>query len=193
MPLAMPITSTANLSRRLRGDDWEIVGHGRSVARRAVRLARQLGLEPEDQMRLRLAALVHDIGKLAIPESILAKPGSLDQQEWAQVRCHPATGARMLEADGFDEIAGWIRAHHERPDGLGYPDGLRGEEIPIQARILAVADAYDAMLSDRPYSPAMDPAEAREELRRGAGAQFDAVVVAAFLACEGERALASVA
>ena len=169
--------------------NWEIVGHGRGVAAHATRLGRELGFAATALASLRLAALLHDVGKLVVPDRILAKPGALDPEEWAQVRCHPSVGARMLEAEGFEEVAGWVRAHHERPDGLGYPDGLSGDEIPIQARILAVADAYDAMVTERPYSPAMSSEEAREELRRGAGTQFDAEVVSAFLVEAPEFAL----
>lgn len=166
---------------QLCADNWQFVSHGRVVAGHAVRLGRELGFGPAAVANLRLAALLHDIGKLAVPEHILGKPGQLDPAEWAQVRCHPAVGARRLEADGCEEIAPWVRAHHERPDGLGYPDGLRGEEIPIEARILSVADAYDAMIADRPYSAAMSPHDAREELHRGAGTQFDPDLVSAFL------------
>jgi len=174
----------------LQGGNCEIVGHGRGVAAHATRLGRKLGFSPRALASLRLAALLHDVGKLAVPDRILGKPGALDPAEWAQVRCHPAVGARLLEAEGFAEIAGWVRSHHERPDGLGYPDGLCGEEIPIEARILAVADAYDAMVTERPYSPAMSTEEAREELRRGAGTQFDAEVVSAFLVETSELMLA---
>ena len=177
---------------QLHADNLEIVGHGRSVAGHAARIGRELGYRPAALAGLRLAALLHDIGKLAVPERILAKPGELDPMEWAQVRCHPAVGARMLRADGYEEIATWVRAHHERPDGLGYPDRLRREEIPYEALILSVADAYDAMVADRPYSAAMSADDAREELRRGAGTQFDAEVVSAFLVETRELVLAGV-
>ena len=174
----------------MHADNWEIVGHGRGVAAHATRIGRELGFGPAALASLRLAALLHDVGKLAVSDRILRKPGALDPEEWAQIRCHPSVGARMLEAEGFEEIAGWVRAHHERPDGAGYPHGLRGDEIPIQARILAVADAYDAMVTDRPYSPALSREEAHEELRRGSGTQFDSEVVSAFLVETPEFALA---
>jgi HD-GYP domain-containing protein (c-di-GMP phosphodiesterase class II) len=137
--------------------------------------------------RLHAAGVLHDLGKLGIADAILHKPGPLDDAEWREMRRHPEIGARILEHAGLRDIAGWVRAHHERLDGRGYPGALLADDIPLEARVLAVADAYEAMIADRPYRSAMPAAEAVEELRRCAGSQFDPEVVDAFL-----RALAPV-
>ncbi|MEK7247622.1 MAG: diguanylate cyclase, partial [Chloroflexota bacterium] len=145
-------------------------------------LARTLGLSDTDATAVRLAALTHDVGVLATPDEVLQKPGPLTEAEMALVKRHPVDGANMLThttAAGLAEAA--VRHHHERFDGSGYPDGLSAETIPIAARIVAVVDAYVAMTSDRPYRVAMQPEAARDELRRGRGAQFDPRVVDAFL------------
>ena len=129
---------------------------------------------------MRAAGVLHDIGKLGISDAILHKPGQLDADEWAEMQRHPELGARILEHANLRDITGWVLHHHERIDGRGYPHGLAGEAIPVEARILAVADAYEAMTADRPYRAALPLAAARDELRRGAGTQFDRDVVAAF-------------
>jgi HD-GYP domain-containing protein (c-di-GMP phosphodiesterase class II) len=128
---------------------------------------------------VRAAGILHDIGKLGIADAILHKPGRLDDQEWAEIERHPELGSRILEHANLRDIAAWVLHHHERVDGTGYPRALAGDEIPLEARILAVADAYEAMTSDRPYRAALPLAVAREELRRGAGRQFDGEVVSA--------------
>jgi HD-GYP domain-containing protein (c-di-GMP phosphodiesterase class II) len=125
--------------------------------------------------------MLHDIGKVGIPDSILDKPGPLTDEEWAEMRKHPEIGARIVRNASLDEIGIWILAHHERPDGNGYPLGLSGGQIPIEARILAVADAFEAMTAQRAYKQAMSEPEAREELRHHAGSQFDPEIVDAFL------------
>jgi HD-GYP domain-containing protein (c-di-GMP phosphodiesterase class II) len=125
--------------------------------------------------RLRLAAMLHDIGKVAIPEAILRKPARLTADEMAIVRTHAEAGAEITaRIEGLEGIAAWIRHSHEHVDGSGYPAGLRGEDIPLESRMLLVADAFDAMTSDRAYRPAMPAADALAELRRCAGRQFDA-------------------
>jgi HD-GYP domain-containing protein (c-di-GMP phosphodiesterase class II) len=131
--------------------------------------------------RLRAAGVLHDIGKLGIPDAVLHKAGPLDDEELTEIRRHPELGASILEHANLRDIATWVLAHHERVDGHGYPSGLRGEEIPLEARVLAVADAYEAMTADRPYRSALPRGEALDELRRGAGEQFDGAVVRAFL------------
>jgi len=158
--------------------------HSQTVAALCEQLANRLGLGCERVARLRLAGLLHDIGKIGVADSILRKPGALDDGEWAEMRKHPELGARILEGAGLDDIARWVLAHHERPDGTGYPLGLAGGEIPLEARILAIADAYEAMTCDRPYRAGMSPRAAAEELHRHAGTQFDAELVALFA---GER------
>jgi HD-GYP domain-containing protein (c-di-GMP phosphodiesterase class II) len=133
--------------------------------------------------------MLHDIGKLAIPEPILAKPGPLDDDEWVFIRNHPLIGERIVRAaTSLAPASELIRWTHERYDGTGYPDGLRGDEIPIGSRIIAVCDAFDAMLSERPYSPARSVAAALEELQRHAGTQFDPTAVSAFCDLIARRA-----
>jgi putative nucleotidyltransferase with HDIG domain len=156
--------------------------HSLTVGRYAEMTATELGLPAERVDRIRLAGLLHDIGKLGVPDHVLRKPGKLDDAEWAEIRKHPELGARILAGANLDDIAGWVIAHHERPDGRGYPFGLPAEQIPFEARILAVADAYEAMTADRVYRAGLGHETAMGELRSCAGAQFDAEVVEAFLA-----------
>jgi len=155
--------------------------HSSRVASYCGEIARRMGLSVAHAERLRIAGVLHDVGKAALPDSILQKPGALDESEWAQMRRHPELGARLVADPDLADVRTWVLAHHERPDGRGYPFGLAGPDIPLEARVLAVADAYEAMTSDRVYRPALDTARAREELRRGAGSQFDPGVVRAFL------------
>jgi len=130
---------------------------------------------------VRLAGLLHDVGKSGVSDAVVSKPAVLTEEEWVEMRYHPEIGAALLNDAGLEDVRQWILCHHERPDGTGYPRGLRGGEIPLGARILAVADAYEAMTNDRPYRRSIGRWRAREELRRGAGTQFDEVVVEAFL------------
>jgi HD-GYP domain-containing protein (c-di-GMP phosphodiesterase class II) len=122
------------------------------------------------------------IGKLGVADAVLKKPGPLTDEEWVEMRRHPELGARILDHANLRDISGWVLAHHERIDGRGYPHGLAGDEIPLEARILAVADAYEAMTADRAYRAALGHDAAQEELRAGSGTQFDPAVVEAFLA-----------
>ena len=129
------------------------------------------------------AALLHDVGKVAIPDAILAKPGALDKLEWALMHEHTLIGERILSASpALRPVAPVVRASHERFDGRGYPDGISGERIPLAARVIAVCDAFDAMVSERPYSPPIPLEDALDELSRCAGTQFDPAVVRAFCA-----------
>ena len=155
--------------------------HCQRVGRYAELIARELGLPPAAVERVRIAGILHDVGRVGVPDSLLAKEGPLSEEEWTWVRAHPATGARMLETTEFADIGAWILAHHERPDGAGYPDGRGAGEVPLEAAILAAADAYEAMTACRSYRAPLDPQAAFEELRRGAGRQFDARVVDALL------------
>jgi diguanylate cyclase (GGDEF)-like protein len=159
--------------------------HSKGVGRFAALIARELGLPSEVAERVRLAGTLHDIGKVGVPDAILRKPGPLSAGEWSLIRKHPEIGARMLDGPGLDDLREWVLAHQERPDGKGYPRGLVGEQIPLEARILAVADAYEAMTSDRAYRPALAAVEARRELLENAGTQFDATVVEAFVGLLG--------
>ena len=133
--------------------------------------------------RCRLAGWLHDVGKLAVPEHVLNKPGPLDDAEWAIMRTHPGVGADIVtRIPALRQVAPAVRHHHERYSGGGYPDDLSGQAIPIEARIVAAADAYAAMTAARPYSPARTPHEAAAELRRCVGSHFDPAVVEALLA-----------
>jgi putative nucleotidyltransferase with HDIG domain len=161
--------------------DRTLHGHGESVQELASCIARRLGLSATDADAVRLGALLHDVGKLAIPDRILEKPGPLDPLEWEFMRSHTLIGQRILEgAPALRDVAALVRASHEHFDGNGYPDGLRGEDIPAGARIIAVCDAFDAMTRSRPHRPAMSAEAALAELDRCAGSQFDPAVVHAF-------------
>lgn len=155
--------------------------HSETVGRYAEMMARELGLPERRVSRIRLAGILHDIGKAGVPNSILHKPGPLTEEEYALVKRHPELGAQMLEHISLSDVREWVGAHHERPDGLGYPRGLSGSAIALEARIVAVADAYEAMTSDRPYRDSIGYEAAIAELRRCAGTQFDAVVVDALI------------
>jgi putative nucleotidyltransferase with HDIG domain len=155
--------------------------HSGAVGEYAEQMARELGLPEQRTERVRLAGILHDIGKIGVSDAILRKPGPLNEAEWREIRRHPEFGARILGTRELVDIREWVLASHERPDGKGYPRGLRGEEIPLEARILAVADAYEAMIADRVYRPAIGERAAREELRSCAGTQFDSEVVETLL------------
>jgi HD-GYP domain-containing protein (c-di-GMP phosphodiesterase class II) len=155
--------------------------HSNAVARYAAAIARELGLPADSIERVSFGGMVHDVGKIGVPESVLRKPGWLSAEDWHEVRRHPELGARILAGARLEDVSEWVLAHHERPDGTGYPAGLAGSEIPVEARILAVADAYEAMTSHRVYRAALAPEQARAELVDGSGTQFDARVVDAFL------------
>ena len=175
------LAALINIAEALDVRDSGSATHCQRVGRFAELTARELGLPPESVERVRLAGILHDVGRVALPDSVMAKPGPLTDEEWAWVRAHPAVGARMVETTEYDDIRKWILSHHERPDGHGYPEGRAAEDVPLEAAIIAVADAYEAMTSDRPYRSALAPEEAAEELRREAGQQFHADVVEALL------------
>jgi putative nucleotidyltransferase with HDIG domain len=155
--------------------------HCRRVARLAELTARELGLEPDAVERVRLAGLLHDVGRVALPDALIRKRGPLTDDEWVLMRSHPEIGARMVATTRHDDISSWILLHHERPDGRGYPEGRQGANVPLEAAIVGVADAYEAMTSDRPHRPALDADAAASELRDQAGSQFPAAVVEALL------------
>ncbi len=157
------------------------VEHSSRVAEYSAGLAQEFGWSGERLEQLRIAAMLHDVGKVPVPDRILQKPGPLTDEEFEEVKKHPAVGAEMVaRVDGVERIGPWIRHSHENFDGSGYPDGLSGEQIPLASRILLVADAFDAMTSDRPYRIALSMEAAVDQLRRNAGRQFDPRCVEAF-------------
>ena len=172
--------AAASLAKAVDARDAYTGSHSERVADLAARIATRLGVDREQVELTRLAGSLHDLGKLAIPEEILRKPGPLSEAERLVLERHPHIGFRMLETLGVDPVADWVLHHHERWDGSGYPDGVGGEEIPLGARIIFVADAYDAMTSDRVYRGRLSDDEAIAELARCSGTQFDPEVVAAF-------------
>jgi diguanylate cyclase (GGDEF)-like protein len=172
--------AAASLAKAVDARDTYTGSHSERVSELAARVATRLGLEPEQVELTRLAGSLHDLGKLAIPEEILRKPGALTDSERLVLERHPQIGFRMLDSLGVDPVADLVLHHHERWDGAGYPDGLRGEEIPLGARIIFVTDAFDAMTSDRIYRQKRSADAALAELERCAGTQFDPAIVVAF-------------
>jgi len=152
-------------------------GHSRRVAAFSAAIATELGLSPRTVERIQTAALLHDIGKISTPAAIIDKPGSLDIDEYIEIKRHPEAGARMVAPLGDPELAAIVRHHHERFDGCGYPAALQGFEIPLGARIVAVADTLDALVSPRPYRLPTSKRRALELLREAAGGQLDPTVV----------------
>ena len=178
------------LAAALEAKDAYTASHSHSIAEHAVAVGAHLGLDAEALRTVRYAAVFHDIGKIAVPEAILHKRGPLTPEEWAEIERHPVAGAQILAPVEF--LAGvrvMVRHEHERWDGTGYPDRLKGEEIPLGSRIVLACDAYDAMTTDRPYRPAMTVEAARAELVRGAGSQFDPRVVDALIAVLDQAAV----
>ncbi len=148
----------------------------------ALAVAKSLGLGPDEIAAVNLGTLFHDIGKIGIPEHILVKPSALTEEEWAEMKTHPVIGANLIgEVPNLERIRPIVLAHHEHYDGSGYPNGLKGDEIPLAAQIISVADTYEAMTSTRPYRAALGHAEAVAELRRVAGTQLNPIVVEAFI------------
>jgi response regulator RpfG family c-di-GMP phosphodiesterase len=175
------------LVQALETRDFETHGHSERVVTFSLRLGYELGLEKEALRDLELGALLHDIGKIGVPDAVLRKPAKLNEEEWAKMKLHPQHGQKILRNIPFLEGAARIVAqHHERWDGEGYPFGLRGEDIDIGARIFAVVDAFDAMVSDRVYRKGCLYQDALEELERYAGTQFDPMIVEAFKAIPKE-------
>ncbi|HTA11844.1 MAG TPA: HD domain-containing phosphohydrolase [Solirubrobacteraceae bacterium] len=176
-------TALAVLTSTVEAKDDYTACHGEDVAVLAERTALRMSLGSGQARDVRYAAMLHDIGKVAVPSEILLKPGPLTDEEWVVMRSHAAIGGDLVaRIDAFAHLAPAVRASHERWDGAGYPDGLAGERIPLAARIIATCDTYDAIVTDRPYRAAGTPAQACAELRRVAGSQLDATVVEAVVA-----------
>ena len=165
------------LVRRLQEDDPGLAAHGDRVAGFAHFIGTRLELSPERLRRLHVACTLHDIGKVDVDQKVLWKPGPLVGAEWDEIRRHPELGYRIVRGLVHAEIAETVLCHHERYDGTGYPHGRAGEDIPLLARILTAADAFDAITSDRCYQPALSVEYAMEEIRNHAGTQFDPQVV----------------
>ncbi len=169
------------LSNAVEARDAYTGKHAERVAAYGLELSRATGLEIADSPQIEFGFLLHDVGKVAVPDAILFKSSSLTEEEYALVRKHPVTGSEILrDVDFLGEGKLVVRHHHEHWDGSGYPDGLAGETIPLAARVFAVADALDALTTDRPYRPASSFAHARDEIRAGSGTQFDPSVVEAY-------------
>jgi HD-GYP domain-containing protein (c-di-GMP phosphodiesterase class II) len=162
--------------------------HSERVAELCLSIGRSLGLSNLELEELELTGLLHDIGKIVVDEAILNKAARLDEREWKNIQRHPVVGYRLLNfIPGMSSIAASVLAHHERWDGKGYPRGLKGEEIPLNARIVAAADAYDAMVSFRPYRSSLTHEEALAELQKQAGTQFDPRIIEAFVSSMGKE------
>ncbi|HET6455215.1 MAG TPA: HD domain-containing phosphohydrolase, partial [Armatimonadota bacterium] len=176
------LESTKALSAAMGTRESQTARHCERITSVALTIADSLGLSDVNKSTLELAAYMHDIGKIGISDAILMKPDKLSDAEWLEMRAHPDIGSHILSnIEELSDLSLIIRHHHEWMDGTGYPDGLSGEQIPILSRILAIADAYDAMISDRPYRSRMSEREAMKQLREGAGTQFDSQLVDIFL------------
>ena len=179
---ALSVETVRSLAVAIDARDPYTHGHSEGVVKLALRLARELDWNKTDLELLEFAALLHDVGKLAVPDYILRKIEPLNNEEWAIIRKHPAQSALIVKpVKSLKRILPWISHHHERWDGNGYPDKLKGKSIPLAARVIALADAYDAMTTDRPYRQALPTDQACQELKRGAGTQFDPILVEVFL------------
>ena len=180
------IQEILQLARSVEEKDEKTEGHCHRLERLAIATGEKLNLTGDQLVALSYAAYLHDVGKVKVPDEILNKPGPLTDEEWGEMRKHPDYGAQMLAGKDFlQDAARIVRAHHERYDGSGYPRGLSGDDIPIEARIIAVVDAYDAMISDRPYRKALSKGTVIAELEKNSGSQFDPLVVQAFLSVVG--------
>jgi len=156
--------------------------HSRRVSQLCEQMGEALGLNEDKVKELKAVGLLHDIGKIAIDEAILNKNGTLNEEEWVEVRKHPEIGYRILSTvNNMSEMAEFVLSHHERWDGKGYPQGLSGEQIPLESRIIGIADAYDAMVSERSYKKSLTKEEAIKELTENAGTQFNAECVRVFI------------
>jgi diguanylate cyclase (GGDEF)-like protein/putative nucleotidyltransferase with HDIG domain len=177
----LQVLSTA-LARAVDAKDSYTRSHCETVSNLSVLVGAELGLGADRLAKLRIAGLLHDVGKIGTPDAILNKPAALTDSEYETIKEHPVLGEGIMRAADLDEEARWVRHHHERPDGAGYPDGLRGGEIPVESRIIGVTDAFEAMISDRPYRKGRSEGAALQELEKFSGSQFDPACVAALRA-----------
>ena len=169
------------LSNAVEARDAYTGKHAERVAAYGLAVARAAGIDVADEPQMEFGFLLHDIGKVGVPDAILFKPAELSEEEFECIAGHAEIGSKILRhVDFLEEATLIVRHHHERWDGTGYPDGLKGEQIPLAARVFAIADTLDALTSDRPYRKAVGFAAAREEIHRGAGTQFDPAVIAAY-------------
>ncbi|ABO48828.1 metal dependent phosphohydrolase [Desulforamulus reducens MI-1] len=179
------------LSSALDARDPYTQGHSERVSKLALLIAREIQMSHKQQVVLQRAALLHDVGKIGIRDNVLLEPGPLDEQRWQIMKSHPVIGAQIIQQiepkSMMQQIYDGVMYHQEKYDGTGYPSGLRGKEIPLVARIIAIADAYDAITSDRPYRKGKDAKEALEEIERCAGKHFDPQLVQAFLRAMAEQ------
>lgn len=184
-PVALRTTRVPAIDALLRAVETThraVRGHSERTAQLAARLADAAGMSPIERETARVAGLLHDVGKLGVPDRVLSKPGKLDEEERAVVNMHPEIGHRLLTGvGGLEHALPAVLWHHERWDGLGYPHRLSGDRIPRVARLMAIVDSFDAMRSDRPYRPALEPGTALREIRDGAGRQFDPALARTFL------------
>jgi diguanylate cyclase (GGDEF)-like protein/putative nucleotidyltransferase with HDIG domain len=180
-------TLTTALARACDAKDSYTRSHCETVAETCALMAAELGLDDERAAKLRLAGLLHDIGKIGVADAILQKPARLTEAEFEVMKTHARLGHSIVGGAELGEVADWILHHHERPDGQGYPEGLQGEEVPLESRVILVADAFEAITSDRPYRRGRSEREAFVELERHAGTQFDAVCVDALRRALGGR------
>uniref|UniRef100_A0A7C4X991 HD domain-containing protein n=1 Tax=candidate division WOR-3 bacterium TaxID=2052148 RepID=A0A7C4X991_UNCW3 len=178
----MNVESVLSLVQAIETRDPCTKGHSLQVAKLAREIARLLNMPEKNLELLEFAGLLHDVGKIAVPESILKKPGPLSSEEWLIMKKHPVHSAEIIKPiKNLSEIEEWIRFHHERWDGSGYPEGLKENQIPFEARILAICDAYSAMIGKRPYREGLTDEQARDEIKKFSGRQFDPVIVKTFL------------
>jgi putative nucleotidyltransferase with HDIG domain len=182
------VGTAAALANALEARDDYTAGHAREIAELAAAVGTRLGMSDDELDELRFGAIFHDIGKIAVPDEVLRKPEPLTEDERGLMERHTIVGAEILEPiPGLGDVRDLVRHSHERWDGTGYPDGLKGDLIPLGSRVISVVDAWHAMVTDRPYREAMGEPDAKGELRANAGLQFDPVVVEAFLAMLAER------
>ena len=175
------------LIRVLETADPELAQHGNRTAKLARDVAVEMGIDTDGVERVEIASLLHDIGKLFIPREILDKPGAPTDEEWMELRRHPQIGFDLVKGHVPMNVARVVLAHHERYDGYGYPNRIGGSDIPLEARVLQVADAFDAITSERPYQPALPVSYAVAELQRYSGTQFDSLAVRAIMRLIAKR------